>query len=96
MLILFLAPLSPCATLEVHLATPENVQDRLERGAVGARVRQSTIHKLFEEAGCEVEEQRVGRNSSNVVCELKGETDSTIVIGGHFDFVDRGQGIVDD
>jgi hypothetical protein len=47
-------------------------------------MRQTAIHALFEEAGCQVEEQRVSRNSANVICKLRGESDSTIVVGGHW------------
>lgn len=36
------------------------------------------------------------KRSGNVICTLPGRTPSTIVIGGHFDFVEAGQGIVDD
>lgn len=31
-----------------------------------------------------------------MICTLPGQTRSTIVVGGHFDYIDRGQGIVDD
>lgn len=72
------------------------MQTRLAHGAVAAKDRQSTIHKLFEEAGCMVEGQRVGRKTANVICTMPGESDSEIIVGGHFDFVDHGQGIVDD
>jgi Zn-dependent M28 family amino/carboxypeptidase len=82
--------------LDVHLEDPARVQARLERGAVKAKARQTTIRTLFEEAGCPVEEQSVGRNSANVICKLPGESDSMIIVGGHFDFIDKGQGIVDD
>src|SRR5581483_12410165 len=30
------------------------------------------------------------------VCTLRGESSSVITVGGHFDFVERGNGIVDD
>ncbi len=33
---------------------------------------------------------------ANVVCELPGETESTVIVGGHFDFAEKGEGIVDD
>lgn len=61
-----------------------------------ARARQGTVRALFEEAGCKTEEQRVGRSSANVICALPGASESTIIVGGHFDFADEGQGIVDD
>ena len=31
-----------------------------------------------------------------LICRLSGETPTTIVVGGHFDFVDEGKGIVDE
>ena len=36
------------------------------------------------------------KKSGNVICTLPGQTSSTIIIGGHFDFADEGTGIVDD
>ena len=54
---------------------------------------------LFEEAGCSGEhltEQPVKHSHDpNVICALPGQSDAQIVVGGHFDFVDRGQGVVD-
>ena len=92
----FLVAAASGATLEVHLATQEEVNVRLERGAVPAKARQATIRALFEEAGCAAEEQRIGRSSANIICALPGESDATIVIGAHFDFAEHGQGMVDD
>ena len=31
----------------------------------------------------------------NLICVLPGQTDAKIIVGGHFDFVDRGRGVVD-
>jgi Zn-dependent M28 family amino/carboxypeptidase len=75
---------------------PGIVAARLKRGVVKHQDRAATIRTLFEEVGCPVEEQRVGRHTVNVICRLPGESDSTIIIGGHSDFVAHGQGIVDD
>ncbi len=72
------------------------MRTRLASGAVGSRQRQTKIKDLFQDVGCPVEEQRVDRNSGNVICTLTGQKGSTIVIGGHFDFVESGKGIVDD
>ena len=83
-------------TLVVDLVDRPLLKSRLASGAVGSRQRQATIGGLFHDVGCPVEEQRVDRNSGNVICPLPGQTGSTIVIGGHFDFVDAGKGIVDD
>src|SRR5882724_5794782 len=82
--------------LELDLVVETLVKDRLESGGVGARQRQATIRNLFNEAGCSVEEQRIDKNSGNVICTPPGQTTSTIVVGGHFDFADHGKGIVDD
>ena len=82
--------------LEVDLVVETLVKNRLESGAVGPRQRQATIRDLFNDAGCSVEEQRIDKNSGNVICTLPGQTSSTIVVGGHFDFADHGKGIVDD
>ena len=61
--------------------------------------RELRLRTLFEEAGCRgdnLTEQRV-RNAQapNVICTLPGNTGSVIVVGAHFDFVDRGRGVVD-
>jgi len=82
--------------LEVNLASESLIESRLASGQVRGRQRQAVIRGLFADAGCSAEEQPVGRHSGNVVCTLAGDTGSTIAAGGHFDFVDAGQGIVDD
>ena len=54
---------------------------------------------MFEEAGCtgdNLTEQRVKHaQAPNVICTLPGNTGSQIIVGAHFDFVDRGKGVVD-
>jgi hypothetical protein len=82
--------------IEVDLVPETMVKNRLTRGEVRHKERQAAIQDLFSEAGCSVEEQRIDRSSANVICTLPGQTSSTIVVGGHFDFVDRGKGMVDD
>jgi len=80
----------------VDLVDPPLLRNRLANGAVGLRQRQAKIEDLFHDVRCPVEEQRVDKNSGNVICTLPGQTSSTIMIGGHFDFVEAGKGIVDD
>lgn len=95
--LVFLLPLTLLAQkIEVQLVQPPKLKERLEQGAVPQKERQPAIRRIFEEAGCTVEEQRVEKGASNVICTLPGETNSTIVVGGHYDFIDRGAGIVDD
>jgi Iap family predicted aminopeptidase len=61
--------------------------------------RELRLQSLFEEAGCtgdNLTEQRVRHaQAPNVICTLPGSTSSEIVVGAHFDFVDRGKGVVD-
>jgi Iap family predicted aminopeptidase len=61
--------------------------------------RELRLRALFEEASCagdNLTEQRVKHaKTPNVICTLAGSTDSVIIVGAHFDFVDRGQGVVD-
>jgi hypothetical protein len=82
--------------IEIDVVGETLVKNRLTRGEVRHKERQAAIQDLFSEAGCSLEEQRIDRSSGNVICTLPGQTSSTIVVGGHFDFVDRGKGIVDD
>ena len=61
--------------------------------------REQELRSLFEEVGCggdHLTEQAVKHaHDPNVICTLPGQSDSRIIVGGHFDFVDRGQGVVD-
>jgi len=82
--------------LELKLVSRSSVNERLRAGAVSAADRQNEIEQLFQQVGCRTETQRVDRRSANVMCTLPGETDATILIGGHFDFANEGTGIVDD
>ena len=83
-------------TLKVNLAARPTIQRRLAAGDVKMKQRQAAMKSLFVEAGCAAEEQAIDKRNGNVICTLPGETDATIVVGGHFDFVDLGRGIVDD
>jgi aminopeptidase-like protein len=94
---LFLSTLaSPADSVRADLVTPATISERLAAGVVSARERQVTIGKLFHEAGCESVEKAIDKHFANVICTLPGDTTSTIVIGAHSDFIDRGTGIVDD
>ena len=91
-----LTGICPAETLHVQLATPDVVKTRLESGEVKLRERQRVIKGLFTEAGCDAEEQPIDKHYGNVICTLPGAANSTIIVGGHFDFVDQGRGLVDD
>jgi len=91
-----LTALSFAASLEVNLVFDKVVKSRLESGRVAPRAREATIGELFKTAGCPIEEQRIDKHAGNVICTLPGQTGSTVVIGGHYDFAEYGEGIVDD
>src|SRR5437660_352829 len=87
---------SSAASLHVSLLPPSDLDQRLQAGLVSSPERQTTVEKLFQGVGCQSEGQQVDKKNSNVICSLPGETDATIVVGAHFDFVDLGKGIIDD
>lgn len=83
--------------LQVGLVTKPVIERRLGDGAaVQRRDRESEIKQLFADAGCQADEQRIGRKTENIICTLPGDSADTIIVGGHSDFAERGQGIVDD
>ena len=61
--------------------------------------RELRLQSLFEEAGCKGDnlvEQRVKHaQAPNVICTLPGTSTNQIIVGAHFDFVNRGKGVVD-
>ena len=80
---------------------PENVVwSRLERFQGKNAVREQTLRSMFLEAGCKSEnltETAVKHTPApNVACTVPGESGGrVIVIGAHFDYIDRGKGVVD-
>lgn len=95
-LLIALANAQAAEKLALDLVSQDTVMDRLRAGLVTQGHRQETVSKLFSDAGCEASTQKVGREANNVICTLTGESPGTIIVGGHFDFVTRGTGIVDD
>lgn len=73
------------------------IEERLKRGAGSNKERGTALRKLFEEAGCaEVAAQAPkGLPLPNVLCTLAGDEKATIVVGGHYDKVPKGEGIID-
>lgn len=79
---------------------PEVIQQRLRHVSDKDAAREADLRKLFEESGCareELIEQVVeAKRPPNLSCTLPGKTDSVIIVGAHFDHVERGRGVVDD
>jgi hypothetical protein len=74
------------------------IEERLHAFTTKNTTRELALRKLFEEAGCRgdaLTEQSVKNNRSpNLVCESAGVA-STIIVGAHYDLVEKGQGVVD-
>jgi hypothetical protein len=89
------------ATAQVHFnpVSREVVEQRLRAFTAKNATREPALRKLFEEAGCTgdaLSDQSVkGSPAPNLICDHPGALASTIVVGAHFDLVERGQGVVD-
>jgi Zn-dependent M28 family amino/carboxypeptidase len=75
------------------------VEQRLQSYKGDDSLREATLKRLFQASGCEggeLSEQPVeGSRQPNLICILHGDTDSRIVVGAHFDHVEKGDGVVD-
>lgn len=75
------------------------IEQRLRAFSTNDGEREAGLKKLFEQSGCagdRLSEQPVKHESlPNVICTLPGETDEVVIVGAHFDHVNRGDGVVD-
>ena len=101
-LLLFIAVLTAPAgaqRISYHRVEQGTVEQRLKTAPAKNPEREPELHQLFEGAGCAGEaltEAAVkGAKSPNLICTLRGESDSIIVVGAHFDKVAAGEGVVD-
>ncbi len=80
-----------------YAQTAETVQRRLEMVSGNLDQRRTTLESLFRQVGCDTTEEAVPHlREPNIICTLDPENAGTIVVGGHFDFVNRGTGAIDD
>ncbi len=86
-------------SIEVRFLPQELIEKRLGSYTTKNATREPAMKTLFEEAGCKSDslaEQPVkGTKSPNLICTLKGTTDSVIVVGAHFDLIEKGHGVAD-
>lgn len=86
--------------LKFSQLSPSEIQQDLRLFTDANAARESQLRKMFEQAGCadaDLKEQPVQRKDPpNVICTLRGSSDSVIVVGAHTDHVEVGQGVVDD
>jgi hypothetical protein len=106
MLVLALALSGQNVSIQDNPLSADEINRRLADFKDSNSAREHELHALFEEAGCTGEhltEQAVKHSHEpNVVCSLPGEArpgagqdESQIIVGGHFDFVNVGRGVVD-
>jgi hypothetical protein len=93
------ASTSVFAQLHFSVVNRDIVEQRLKSYEGNDSVREATLKAIFAQASCtgsNLSEQPVtGEKLPNLICILPGSTDSEIVVGAHFDHVNRGYGVVD-
>jgi len=86
-------------SVQYYRVKSDVIEERLRRYEGKDAERRVTLTRLFEEVGCKdnhLEVQPVkNADAPNVICTLPGSTDKVIVVGAHFDRVDKGHGVVD-
>ena len=98
LLISFFLLLTPAwAQIQFHSVPQSTVLERLGSAPLKNEDRQQKLVEMFASVGCKAELQPVKHSDlSNVICVLPGSSQDAIIVGGHFDKVERGKGIVDD
>lgn len=98
-LILSLAASGQSVQIQFDTLSADQIHLRLSDLKDTNSAREQELHALFEEAGCNGEHltsQAVKHSKDpNVICTLPGATESQIIVGAHFDFVNAGLGVVD-
>jgi Iap family predicted aminopeptidase len=92
--------LAQSTNIEIGTVSKPVIEQRLRAFEDTNVKREVRLRELFEEAGCTADrltEQPVKHaKAPNVICTLAGESEArSIIVGAHFDFVDRGKGVVD-
>ncbi len=90
----------PSVTFTMPLVPASVLLKRLEQFQGSNLDRESTLRTIFSQAGClKANISTVGTGTHqppDVVCALPGESPGEIIVGGHFDYVKAGDGVVDD
>jgi Zn-dependent M28 family amino/carboxypeptidase len=86
-------------SIRYYRVQPDVIEDRLLLYKGKDAQRRITLTHLFEEVGCKddrLEVQPVKKaDAPNVICTLPGSSGEVIVVGAHFDRVDKGDGVAD-
>ena len=101
-LLLLLIALFPgnvfASELKYDTVVRSRVEERLRAVSRDNNERELTLKKMFAEVGCgpHVSELKVKHvQQPDLICILPGQSDSTIIVGAHFDHVEKGMGVVD-
>ena len=96
-LVVFAAGPGFAQQVRFNMVARDLVQRRLRQFGGDDSRRESALKQMFVDAGCRhLDEQPVsGLKQPNVICLVPGSGPETIVVGAHFDHVDRGSGVVD-
>ena len=93
----WLAPRAYPADLKYKVVSSDVLTAHLKDAPSKNTDRAAALSSMFKQAGCEPTDEIVkGVREPNVLCILRGSSDSTIVVGAHIDHVEEGDGIVDD
>jgi hypothetical protein len=85
------------AGVEYLAVKKEMILSRLQQAPHKDMDRELELARMFREAGCQPTEQSVKHlREPNIICMLRGASDSVILVGAHFDHADEGDGIIDD
>lgn len=98
-LVLALSLSGQAAPIRYDTLPAEDINRRLADFKGTNSEREQELHALFEEVGCngdQLTEQPVKHSHDpNVICVLPGQTESRVIVGAHFEFVNAGRGVVD-
>lgn len=75
----------------------DTLLSRLASAPIKNEDREHALVDMFASVGCQAQLESLPHSKyANVICILPGASTDTMIIGGHFDKVDQGQGMVDD
>jgi hypothetical protein len=96
--IVFNLAITPAEDLHFELLPQSAIENRLKSFSRDDGERASILKKAFLDAGCgdHFSEEPVKRvKQPNLICVLPGQSAGVIIVGGHFDHVKEGDGVVD-
>jgi putative aminopeptidase FrvX len=78
--------------------TPAEINSRLRSAPYNNTQREALLRRWFEVSGCSHPTQELVSTGHppNLICTLKGESRSLVLVAGHLDHVKKGMGVVDD